>query len=550
MKPAAISTPRLLLIYACISAVYLLYLPHALPVLDDWTILQVFHQARAGGRPLLFLADLVDNRWWGQFRIFWAGFVPVYLLSFAAGFAAWPYCLLAWAAHLLTAVLLCRIVSLLAGEAWSGFAAGSVYAVFAAANNTLFWPLGNYYFQALALLAWFYFSWKKLSATPDHRYGWKDFALLIPAAFSGEQALPALVLLLPVTAWLFAEPEKRRSVLRFCGIHAAALAGLLGFYVLCLNRMPLLRNFQARYSGGGRWSPWPFALRLLASLGLNPRLAEWRPAWRLEPALVALLLLAAAAFFWGLRWCGPVQPLRRAKLFAWSVAASALTYVSVAFLPGIEWRYLYVPAAFLVAAGIAVLGCFPRQVRSLLVFLAVAYSLALSYFEIRQCWIRQSREAQAVLDAVAGARPIGPRDILIFAHAPHSMGPAPSFLLGASWALNDMLHHYTGAAEVQGARELLVNERGDLALYRRDSLAPFPRADVPRLRVFARDAAGRFLPKSFLALPAGGGRFQLVPLGPSSITVPAGPVALDQLRALPIVNDIYFAHPFTGPLPR
>jgi hypothetical protein len=521
-------------------------------VLDDWTILQIFHQARAAGpaRALLFLADLVNNRWWGQFRVFWAGFVPVYLFSFAAGFTAWPYCLLAWAAHLLTAVLLCRIVSLLTGEPWSGFATGSVYAVFAAANNTLFWPLGNYYFQALAFMAWFYFTWKWLSVSSDHRYGWKDFALLVPAAFSGEQALPALVFLLPVTAWLFAEPEKRRPILRFCAIHAAVLAGLLAFYIACINRMPLLRNFEARYAGAGRWSPWPFALRLLASLGLNPRLAEWRPAWRLDPALVALLLLAAGAFFWGLRLCVPVQLLRRAKLFVWSVAASGLTYVSIAFLPGIEWRYLYVPAAFLVAAGIAVVGCFPRQARPALIFLAVAYSLSLSYFEIRQCWIPQSSEAQAVLDAVAAAPPIGTRAILLFAQAPHSMGPAPSFILGASWSLNDMLHHYTGSAEVQGARELLVNEHGDLALYRRDSLAPFSRADLARLRVFALYASGRFLPKSILALPVSGGRFQLVPLGPSAAAFPAGTLTPDEMRALPIFNDIYFPHPFTGPLPR
>ena len=65
-------TKRILAAYTAISAVFLLYTPHALPVMDDWTILQIFDRARHSGfsRATLLLSDLIDNRWWAQFRIF------------------------------------------------------------------------------------------------------------------------------------------------------------------------------------------------------------------------------------------------------------------------------------------------------------------------------------------------------------------------------------------------------------------------------------------------------------------------------------------------
>jgi hypothetical protein len=551
---SGISTRRLLVLYSAVSAVYLCYLPQALPVLDDWTILRIFHQARhsGAGRAAGFVVDLATNAWWGQFRIFWTSFVPVYLLSFFSDFHAWPYSLLAWIAHLLAAVLLCRIVSMLSGNPWSGFAAGAVYAVFPAANNALFWPLGNYYFQALALLYWFDYTWRKLAAAPDCRYRWKDLGLLAGVVFTGEQIIPALLFLLPVTDRLFGKPENRSAVRRFWAWHLAASCGLLGLYIGWINRMPVLRNFEIRYGGAGRWSPWPFVSRLLASLGLHPALAEWRPRWHADPVLLMLLAPAVAAFLCGARMCCGASASRSARLLLWSLAGIALTYVSVAPLPGVEWRYLYVPSAFLVTAGIAVLGFFGRRAGAAFVLLAISYGLSLSYFEMRQCWIPQSREARAVLDAVAAAAPVRPREIFLFAHAPHSIGPAPSFLLGASWSLNNMLEHYTGAAQIQGARELLVNQRGELALYRRDSLAPFTRDDIPRLRVFVRDAGGRFTPRPFLALPTGTGRrYELFPLSGAGqkTAAPPGGLTLEELQRLPVFKEIYFAHPFNGALP-
>src|SRR5579884_4068585 len=64
------------------GGVYFLYIPYALPVLDDWMFLQLFHQARVGGitGDLSFLRHLVDNTWIVQFRIFWASLLPVFAL--------------------------------------------------------------------------------------------------------------------------------------------------------------------------------------------------------------------------------------------------------------------------------------------------------------------------------------------------------------------------------------------------------------------------------------------------------------------------------------
>ncbi len=113
--------------------------------------------------------------------------------------------------------------SLLGGEEETGFAAGAIYAVFPACNNALFWSVSTwfYYFQALALVWWFHGVWKKLAIEEDFRYRWKDFARLLPVVFSGEQVLPALLFLLPVTDGLFGKRQNRRRFLRFWAAHAA-----------------------------------------------------------------------------------------------------------------------------------------------------------------------------------------------------------------------------------------------------------------------------------------------------------------------------------------
>lgn len=548
--------PKVLFLYAVVSGVYLLYLPHAFPVLDDWMYLQLFDQARTGDlhTQLSFLRSLIDNTWLQQFRIFWTSLVPVFAVSFFAGFTAWIYFLLAWASHLLTAFLLCRIVSLLSGDAATGFTAGALYAVFPAANNALFWPVSNciYYLQSLCLLWWFYTAWKKRILAGDCRYGWKDLALLFPVLFSGEQILPALALLLPVAYWVFGKPPSRRPFLRFWFIHLAVMAALLAVYAFAVNAMPIARGFQNRYSGGSRWSWYPFVARLLAAVGWNPRLAEWTPAWRPDAILLAFLALAGLACFWGIRSLqrsGPESP-RHVKLLLWSVAGTLLTYLPVALLPGVEWRYLYVPAAFLVSGAVALLGLLKRPARVALALVAVAYALALTYFEMRQCWIPQRREAQAIVEAVSAAGTVAPGDVFVFSRAPYSIGAAPSFIAGSSWSLKAMLEHYTQTQGVQGAREVLINERGELALYNRDRIGPLSRQNLPRLRVFVRDAGGRFVPKSLVALPAPAERFELVPLRRNEkAAVPPETLTLEQLRTLPESGEIYYPHPFKGPLP-
>jgi hypothetical protein len=186
--------------------------------------------------------------------------------------------------------------------------------------------------------------------------------------------------------------------------------------------------------------------------------------------------------------------------------------------------------------------------RFALAFIVIAYSISLTFFEIRQCWIPQSREAGAILAAAETARPFRPGDVLVFAHAPHAMGTAPAFIAGASWSMNSMLQHYSDGVSVQGAREILATEQGELALYRRDSLAPFSRAELAKVRVFVRDESGRYASRSLLALPAGGGRFQLFAMRPG-IGYPQQPLTMNELSQLSVFGEIYFAHPYSGPLP-
>ena len=535
-------TRTILIVYACLSAVYLLFLPYALPGGDDWAFFQMYSQAREGGirYALHYTRHLLDNTFWGQFRFFWVSFVPNYLLSAVADFAGWPYFLLAWLIHLLTAVLLCRLVSLLTGDAWVGFAAGAVFAVFPAANHVLFTPFANYYYMLLALAAWFYLTWKKLAVSNDYRYRWKDFALLLPVVFTGEQILPAMALLPGPTFWLFGRREERRRFLRFWICHLAVMAAVLVLYTLLINRVPIRQTVGDRYVSSGPWSLRPFHVFLVGSLGLHPKFAGWRAELRPEPALFGLLTLAAVAFFWGRRRSNekrPAAPL--GELLLWSVAGVALTYLPVARLTTFELRYLYVPSLFLITAGIALVSLVKRPIGIALTFLTVCYCLCYTYFEMRQCWIPQSRVAHSIIDAVSEAGPFRPHDVVIFSGVHGVIGMAPSFLTGASWAIDSLLEYSSKAAPIVGARDLLINDRGELSISWPEWTRPVNRNDLPHLHVFVYGSGGRFIPRSLLALPAPDGRFQVLSLqGQSEFSDRT--MTLDEIKGLPRFGEIYF----------
>lgn len=468
----------LLAAYAALGAVYLLYLPDALPVLDDWAYLQLWDQARAGGLHgvVTYLARLVDNTYNGNLRLNWLSYLPAFGLSFLAGTAGWPYFLLAWVVHWLTAVLLCRLLSEVFADPETGFLAGAVYAVLPSSNYVLFGPLSAsfYYFQCLLFLWWFHAAWTTRTASP---------ARVAPVVFSGEQILPALLLLLPLTQFLLGQ----RRFLRRWLLHVATVVLLLAAYVVLINHAPLLSSFARRYDATQPWSLKPLNFFLVGSLGFAPDFVRWRPLWRPEPALLFCLALAAVALIPLFRRPSPDR--RTGELLLWSLAGAVLTYLPVARLASFEWRYLYVPALFLVATGAALLSLLPRPARLTLGPLAVLYFMSYTYFEMRQAWTPQSRVARAALDAVRTYGPFRPRDLVILSGGPLQIGPAPAFLTGASWSLRSMLPN-----GVTGARDLVEGDHGELALFQGDAYIPITRDDLPRLRVFTLNSDGRFVP--------------------------------------------------------
>ncbi len=553
MTPSAARSNSLVLFGLCavVGTAYLIYLPHATPILDDWIYLSHFQQAWKGpaSQQLDFVRHLMDNTWLAQFRIFWASVLPVFALSRLAGFAGWPYFLLAWIVHLLTAVLMAQTISIFS-DRWTGFTAACLYAVFPAANNPRFWLVSTsfYYFQSLCLAAWLYRVTKRTLVDDDFRFRWPDLALLLVALFSGEQILAALLLLPPLTFVLFGRRVNWRRFLVFWLLQAAISAALLGPYVIWINRMPLARGFENRF-GSGSLDLWTALRHLAGALGFHPVFAGWRAEWRLDLTLAALAVAAAIAFLAGARRSNglPLARTAAAKLLLWSFAGLVLAYLPVARLNSFEWRYLYVPSLFLAPAVAAALSWMPQLLRTSLALLTILYALSQSYFETRQCWIPQSRIARGVVEAVTQAPPFAEHDVVIVSGAPIVRGVAADFITGASWSLQSMLEHYTRAGHIQGARDLAVNERGDLILHRRDSLVHFARSDLHHLRVFVRDAQDRFQPKPLLALPVTGDRFEIYPLRPfPAAALPAAPLTLDELKKRPDFDRIYFARRITS----
>ena len=490
---------RILVILAALSSVYLLYLPHAMPVADDWVYLGLFEEPW-----LTYLHNLIDNTYNAQFRIHWAGLLPAFLLSLFAGASGWPYALLAWAAHLLTAALLFRLASSLAGDPATGFTAAALYAVLPTSNQVLFWSLGTsfYYMQALGLV-WFLLH-------PRHRF--------LPAVlFLGEQSLLALLFLPPLS-------DDRAGFWRSWSIRVALAAALLTAYALLINRMPVAGSIQHR-AGGVQWSLWPFLPRVLAALG-TPGLASWRPAWRPDPFLAALLLMAAAALYYGVR-VFRFQRRPHWRLLLWSCAGVLLTYLPVSWL-ALEWRYLYVPSLFLATAAAAVLGLLGSRLRTLLLFVAVAWSICITFQEMRQCWIPQSRVARALIDTLTSSGPYHAGEVVLFSGGPGPLGPAPNFITQADFSLRSVMDRYVPNQRLLGGRELTITDRGELVLYPPNALRPFTHADLDHLRIFSYRPEGRYERLSWIALPAPDGSVTLRPLLPNP-----GPPDLDK---------VYFPH--------
>ena len=144
-----------------------------------------------------------------------------------------------------------------------------------------------------------------------------------------------------------------------------------------------------------------------------------------------------------------------------------------------------------------------------------------------------------MLEAVASAQPFDPRAVVVFSGDPIVKGLAPSFINGSSWSLVSMLQHSTRAEHIQGGRGLVVYDRGELGLYRSDSLLWLHREDVPRLRIFVWESSGRFVPKTLLALPVPGERFELISL--RSPGLPAQTLTLSEIKSLPDSGNVYFA---------
>jgi len=465
-----------------------------LPVLDDWTYLQQFSEARAAGPgPFLdCLRRLIDNTDTGQFRLNWAGFLPALALAFPAGTSAWPYTLLFWVLHLATALALNRLVATLTGHPETAFAAGAIYVVFPACNDALFRSFSTIYYlaQPLGLLWWLHGAWRD-------RFRWSLAAAgrLSLVAFLGEQIIPVLALLPGITWLLFGRRQEGGQFLRRWAAHLATLAALAGFYALVINMRPILASARGRY-GAVDWHPWRFVSRMLGALHV-PGLAEWEISWTFDATPGLLAAPAAAAVLWGLRRYSRPSPdaASSLKLIAWAAAATALAWLPVAGL-AMEYRYLYVPSTFVAAGLAATLTTLPAPQRRALVALAVAATAALGWFEMQACWIPQSRLARAALQSVDQAAPWRDGDIAVFAGGPFGIGSAPNFITGSSWSLKSMLELRTGRKNMRGGRDVWIDERGDWILSRPDSSERLVPPDHQRLRIFAYDpATGRYHPQ-------------------------------------------------------
>jgi hypothetical protein len=161
--------------------------------------------------------------------------------------------------------------------------------------------------------------------------------------------------------------------------------------------------------------------------------------------------------------------------------------------------------------------------------------------EIRQCWIPQSRDLQAVKAGLRQLKNLSPGDMVVIPGTQTVLGTAPHFaLITPPW---DRLfaQHVTGVPDLEFWREVVV-EDGRLSFYHRGFMRPVSRAEMTRVHVLAGAPNGPYRPLLYWAEAAGPDLYSLHCLKNGDCEAPSQPVWGRDLG--PRRDHVYFVKPF------
>ncbi len=512
---------RAALAYALLACIYLLYLPHAQFVLDDWFVLGRYEQARRSGELGKTALAILQNQFHGQFRFQWLSFGIGYGLWMLVGYAPKVMLLVSLALH--TACAAAWRAALLALGAGTGeaFLAGALFLLLPTTHGALLWSFNCAYFLWSTL-------WSLLFLRELARAGplWRRTLFLLLALFSGDPVF-ALLVAAPLAAWRGWRPAVETW---------GALAAAVLLYALAVNRAPVFQaGLNVRYN---------FTMhQALATLSIIANVCRRMTGWTADayyqlaasPAALLAAVAAGAMVIWGLRNSAGAPR----KTGRWLVLAAALwtaAYGPILFLRAHEFRYDYVPSPYLALGLSAAALAVPRVGAALGAALAAWFAVA-AVADIQQGWIPQSRRLAAMEGALRASR-AAPGDTFIVSNTVMWIGTAPHFAFLAGWASTPFTEHVTGVHGLEAACDIVAEGR-DLRVRHRNYGRPWKPEEAPRTRVLVVDRDGRLESRTLLAAPAGGERLRLYPLkGYTGPPVPREPVTRDQLALLE--HEVYF----------
>lgn len=502
--------------YALLALLYLLYLPHAQFVLDDWFVLGRYEQAREAGELGRTALAIVQNQFHGQFRFQWLSFLLGYGLWLAVGYSPKIVFLVSLSLHTGCAAALRSALGKLGVGKGEAFLAGALFLLLPTTHGALLWSFNCAFFLWSTL--WFLLFLREFAGDGPP---WRQLTFLLLALFSGDPVFGLLVVA-PLVAWR----GWRKAVLVWGTVATAA-----ALYALLVNKAPVFQaGLNVRYQfdlhqAGATLAIIGNVYRKMTGLTADSyyRLAgRW---WALG---------SAAVVAWGLR-AHRVEDTRW-KSLRLAAALWGAAYAPILFLRAHEFRYDYVPSPYL-GLGLAAATAWPRGRIALGAALAGWLAMA-TVGDIEQSWIPQARRLRAIEEKLKALRP-DKGDTIVVSNTVMWIGTAPHLAFLAGWASTPFAERVTGVRGLEAACEI-VDEGDALRLRHRNYRRDWKPEEAGRTRVFVVDQEGRLDERRLLARAVGGGKYQLYRLkeylGPP---VPAEPVGREQLAFLE--REIYFA---------
>ncbi|MBI5243662.1 MAG: hypothetical protein HY922_08275 [Elusimicrobia bacterium] len=356
--------------------------------------------------------SIVDNRWLGVPRVFFLSWLTQAVFARIWGVsAAAPYFLFIFSAHLLSCLLLFRILRTVGLDERAAAFAALFSLVTPTSANDLFWM--NNWFFVLPVTAFLILTHAYLRPFKNR---WVDLACLTAAAlavqFFGEQMLAVLYAGFALALWramrLRGRPEARQAVMRALAPFAVSSAMLAAYYFRCVapfSPPAVAWDWSAVLMGA-----WKFGLLHAQSFFPGSRLFG---AWSLAPSASTLVLSAAVAAVLIHCRLGSAEPRNKERapdvpgwpFLAVPLAVIALTAMLILYglarriRSDVEYRYIYpsgialcvfFAAALHYAANSLLGGRLKRLLPAAFAGTAV-YLSALMIYDVRDIWGSQKR---------------------------------------------------------------------------------------------------------------------------------------------------------------